>query len=133
MLRVDVVAGRLNLPPPPDCCREYERAADPKQAPSDFGENLQHRVLKCINDSRYIEHDAYFLFDSIMLNMWEWYYVAEAAPSTSTVINGARPRTNVISVEATEQRLFSGDNRGDEGRFTLLGYRTYHRYCIASN
>ena len=105
-----------------DCCREYERVTDPKQLPSDFGSKLEHKVLKCINDSRYIEHDAYFLFDSIMLNMWEWYFVAEAVPSSSsnaafsTVINGARARTNVISVEATEQRLFSGDNRGDEGR-----------------
>merc|ERR1719229_1276352 len=47
--------------------------------------------------------------------MWEWYFVTETVPSaTPTVINGARAKTNVISVEATEQRLFSGDNRGDE-------------------
>ena len=104
-----------------DCCREYERASDPKKAPTELG----HKVLKCINDPRYIEHDAYFLFDFIMLNMWEWYFVTEAVPSaTPTVINGARAKTNVISVEATEQRLFSGDNRGDEGILCTLRHRS---------
>ena len=108
---VDAVLKVYFPTPFADCCREFQRATDSKQPPSDFGPNLPHKVLKCIQDSRYIEHDAYFLFDYIMLNVWEWYFVA-----TSTGINGARARTNVISVEATEQRLFSGDSRGDEGR-----------------
>ena len=119
---VDAVLKVYFPTPFADCCREFQRATDSKQPPSDFGPNLPHKVLKCIQDSRYIEHDAYFLFDYIMLNVWEWYFVA-----TSTGINGARARTNVITVEATEQRLFSGDNHGDDGIITFYTYR----FCLS--
>ena len=112
-----------------DGCREYQRVTDnPKQLPPDFGLKLQHKVLRRINDRRYLEHDAYFLFDSIMRSMWEWYFVAQPAAGTgpsrssSSLASAARKRAkaNVISVMAAEQRLFSEDNHKNRGKRRLL-------------
>ena len=112
-----------------DGCREYQRVTDnPKQLPPDFGLKLQHKVLRCINDLRYLEHDAYFLFDSIMRSMWEWYFVADTAATTGSSTSSSSSssflasltrkgaKANVISAEATEQRLFSEDNNRHGGK-----------------
>jgi hypothetical protein len=66
---------------------------------------VEHKVLKIINDPHYLEHDAYFLFDSIMINMWEWYYVSDVRSNNSIMPNRFGHQ---IQVDA-EQRLFSRD------------------------
>jgi hypothetical protein len=48
---------------------------------------VEHKVLKIINDPHYLEHDAYFLFDSIMINMWEWYYVSDVRDGIHQLLN----------------------------------------------
>ncbi len=82
----------------------------------DFGYKVEHKILRCVNDLHFLEHDAYFLFDSIMTNMWEWYYVRENNGISSRRVARQGKGGNTIITDA-DKRLFSDVHYFPEGTY----------------
>jgi hypothetical protein len=89
-----------------DCCQEFKKV--PRLSGADLEKHRRnHEVLSVVYDLQFLEHDVYFLFEKIMENMWDWYYV----PRDLFQRKLGQPARQA-SVPLTEQRLFAKSQPG---------------------
>ncbi len=86
------------------CCRSSAAASAGASSASPFRTECKRLVLQ-FNDPAYLEHDVYFLFETFMENMWEWYYVPPPPPTPSE--SGDRGGGRTVAERMQQTRMLS--------------------------